>query len=318
MVIELIDAGESVVVIDNLSTGFRWAIDSRAKFYFGDVGSISLIEHIFQYNDIEVVIHFAGSVVIPESIINPIKYYKNNAIHSFNLMFACAKHGISNIIFSSTAAVYAPSPCFQRLDETAELNPQSPYGSSKLMAEKMLSDIATAAGINFIIFRYFNVAGADLQIRAGQSTIGATHLIKVAAEVAAGKRSKIAVYGTNYATHDGSCVRDFIHVTDLVLAHLRAINFMRNSQAKFILNLGYGHGYSVLQVLDALHTLTSVPFDVEFQARRPGDVPYVVANSNRAVEKLDWQPKLDDLNAILKSALNWEIARNNANTANST
>jgi UDP-glucose 4-epimerase len=186
------------------------------------------------------------------------------------------------------------------------------------MAEKMLSDIATAAGINFIIFRYFNVAGADLQIRAGQSTIGATHLIKVAAEVAAGKRSKIAVYGTNYATHDGSCVRDFIHVTDLVLAHLRAINFMRNSQAKFILNLGYGHGYSVLQVLDALHTLTSVPFDVEFQARRPGDVPYVVANSNRAVEKLDWQPKLDDLNAILKSALNWEIARNNANTANST
>lgn len=305
MVLELIDAGEDVVVLDNLSTGFRWAVAPKAKLIVGDVGDEAVLAQVMGAHKIEAIIHFAGSIVVPESVADPLGYYLNNTVKSRTLMAAAVAHGVKQFIFSSTAAVYG-APKENPVTETAELKPMSPYGSSKLMTEIMLRDAAFAHDFRYVALRYFNVAGADPAGRSGQSTPKATHLIKVACETALGKRSHMEVFGTDYETADGTCIRDFIHVKDLARAHVAALKHLRAGGASDVFNCGYSKGYSVLQVIDAVKRASGKSFEVKLSPRRAGDPPAIVASSNKIRSQLGWVPEHDDLDRIVAQALAWE------------
>lgn len=306
MVWALLDAGEEVAVIDRLSTGFRWAVAPEAKFYLGDIADETLHEKVFTENRIDAIIHFAGSIIVPESVSDPLAYYENNTVKSRALMAAAVKYGVPYFVFSSTAAVYGTPELPEPVLESARLNPESPYGSSKLMTEIMLRDTAKAHDFTYTALRYFNVAGADPRGRTGQSTVGATHLIKVAGEAALGKRSHIDVFGTDYPTPDGTCVRDYIHVSDLANAHLKALERMRAGGGSMIANCGYGKGFSVLEVLDTVKKVHGKEFDIRLAGRRPGDAVMIVANPSLARQELNWVPQHEDLEFIVKTALDWE------------
>ncbi len=305
MVWELLDAGESLVVMDNLVTGFRWAVPPQVALVVGDIGDQDLVRTVMRKHNISAVIHFAGSVVVPDSVSDPLGYYLNNTVKSRALIEAAVQMGVKQFIFSSTAAVYG-NPKVTPVSEEAAPAPMSPYGSSKLMTEIMLADTARAHDFRYTALRYFNVAGADPQGRTGQSTKGATHLIKVACETALGKRSHIDVYGTDYPTTDGTCVRDYIHVKDLVRAHTSALDYLRQGGKSDIFNVGYSKGYSVLEVLDSVKRVSGKKFDVRLSPRRPGDPAGIVAASAKIRSTLGWQPQHDDLDAIVRQALAWE------------
>ena len=306
MVWTLLDAGEDVVVIDRLSTGFRWAVAPAARFYLGDAADEALLQKIFTENDIEAIIHFAGSAVVPTSIVDPLAYYDNNTGKTRSLMSAAIKAGIRHFVFSSTAAVYGPQASCDPVSETAPLHPETPYGLSKLMSEMMLRDVASAYDFRYVALRYFNVAGADAEGRAGQSTDGATHLVKVACEAALGKRQQVDIYGTDYPTHDGTGVRDYIHVTDLAEAHLKALYRLRTGGSSLIANCGYGMGYSVLDVLNMVTRVHGQAFKIRMAPRRVGDAASVVADSSLARKELAWTPKYNCMETIVRSSLDWE------------
>lgn len=305
MVLELLDGGESVVVLDNLSTGFRWAVPTGVPLIVGDVGDQDLVRTVIGKHGIDAIIHFAGSIVVPESVADPLGYYHNNTAKSRSLIEAAIMSGVKQFIFSSTAAVYG-NPIENPVTETATPAPMSPYGSSKLMTEIMLADAARAHDFRFVALRYFNVAGADPQGRTGQSTKGATHLIKVACETALGKRPRIDVFGTDYDTRDGTCIRDYIHVKDLARAHMSALGHLRAGGRSDIFNCGYSQGYSVLEVIAAVKRVSGRDFEVRMGPRRPGDPAAIVAASAKIRRELGWTPEHDDLDSIVAQALAWE------------
>ncbi|MCX5496819.1 UDP-glucose 4-epimerase GalE [Kaistia dalseonensis] len=312
MVWRLIDGGDDVVVLDRLSTGFRWAVAPEAVFVEGDVGDEALVGRLISEHGIDSIIHFAGSIVVPESVADPLGYYLNNTVKSRALIDAAVKGGVENFIFSSTAAVYGDAGT-EPVVETAPTFPLSPYGRSKLMTELMLQDSAAAHDFRYVALRYFNVAGADPKGRTGQSTKGATHLIKVASETALGKRDKIEILGTDYDTPDGTCVRDYIHVSDLANAHADALSYLKAGGTSLAANCGYGHGYSVREVVDAVKRVSGIDFTVVEGPRRAGDVPAVVADSALARAKFGWKPIHDDLDACVSTALAWEEALSRRN-----
>jgi UDP-glucose 4-epimerase len=305
MVHALVDAGERVVVLDNLSTGTRSAIPGSVPLVVGSVGDQTLVERLAREHHVSAIIHFAGSIVVPESVRDPLGYYRNNTANSRTLLEAAVACGIDRFIFSSTAAVYG-NPDRVPIDEDAQPRPMSPYGTSKLMTEAMLKDVGAAHGMRYVILRYFNVAGADPQLRTGQSTPDATHLIKVAVQTALGLRPEVQVFGTDYATPDGTCIRDYIHVTDLVRAHAAAVEHLRRGDASLTLNCGYGKGYSVLEVIEAVQRAAGDRFPVKRVGRRPGDPAVIVADGSRLRATLGWQPQFDDLDRIVAHALAWE------------
>jgi UDP-glucose 4-epimerase len=305
MVLALVDAGEQVVVLDNLSTGFRWAVHDKATLVVGDIGDEALLRRVLVEHKVQAVIHFAGSIVVPESVTDPLGYYLNNTVKSRGLIAACVAQDVPHFIFSSTAAVYG-NPKETPVPEDAVLQPVSPYGSSKLMTEIMLADTARAHDLRYVALRYFNVAGADPLGRSGQSTPRATHLIKVACETALGKRSHMEVFGTDYATTDGTCIRDYIHVTDLAAAHVAALTYLRRGGTSSVFNCGYSRGYSVLEVIDAVKRVSGVDFEVRMSPRRPGDPASIVAGSDRIRSVLGWQPTHENLDQIVAQALAWE------------
>lgn len=305
MVLALIDAGEPVVVLDNLSTGFRWAVLPSATFVEGDVSDSALVAQVIADHDITAVVHFAARIVVPESVADPLGYYYANTVKTRALLEAVVAAGVPHLIFSSTAAVYGMVGN-DPVAEEALLSPISPYGRSKLMSEWMLEDTAFAFPLRYVALRYFNVAGADPAGRTGQSTAGATHLIKVACETALGKRPGMAVFGTDYETPDGTCLRDYIHVSDLVAAHLDALTYLRQGGSSAVLNCGYGRGYSVLEVIDTVKSVSGVDFKVTYSPRRPGDPAAVVAKADKIRATVGWEPRLDDLATIVRHALTWE------------
>jgi UDP-glucose 4-epimerase len=305
MVHALRDRGEEVVVLDNLSTGRRQALPQGVRLYVGETGDEALAGQIIRENGVEAIIHFAASIVVPDSVVDPLAYYRNNTANSRTLMAAAVAGGVRKFVFSSTAAVYG-EPRTTPVAENAPTDPQSPYGSSKLMTEVMLRDAGRAHGLNHVVLRYFNVAGADPALRTGQSTPDATHLIKVAVQTALGLRPKMAVFGTDYPTPDGTCVRDYIHVADLVDAHFAALAHLRAGGASATFNCGYGRGFSVLDVIAAVKRAMGHDFAVELAPRRPGDPAAIVADSTRLRSTLGWAPRWDDLDAIVAHALAWE------------
>jgi len=312
MVWHLVDAGEDVVVVDRLSTGFDWAVAPEAKLLQLDCGDLDSMRRVIDDHNVDAIIHFAGSIVVPESVADPLGYYLNNTVNSRSLIEAAVRGKVPHFIFSSTAAVYG-TPASYPVGEDAPLAPESPYGRSKLMTEMMLADASVAHGFTCAALRYFNVAGADPQGRTGQSTRGATHLIKVACEAALGKRAGVTVFGTDYPTPDGTGVRDYIHVSDLVTAHADALRYLRSGQPSLVVNCGYGHGFSVLEVLDTVKRASGRDFPVDVGPRRPGDPAAIVASPQRIIERLDWHPRLDDLEVIVETALKWEEALSRRN-----
>ena len=305
MVHALLDAGERVVVLDNLTTGFDWAVARDAPLVIGDVGDQRLVSALITEHRIDAIIHFAASVVVPDSVRDPLGYYLNNAVKSRALIEAAVKGGVRHFIFSSTAAVYGnPERLPAREDDPTV--PTSPYGSSKLMTEIMLRDAGSAHGLSHVILRYFNVAGADPLGRTGPSSKEANHLLKVVTQAALGLRAKVDVFGADYPTPDGTCMRDYIHVSDLVQAHCEALAYLRAGGGSVTLNCGYGQGFSVLEVIDTIKRVSGVDFKVEFAPRRLGDPACVVADSDRARSVLKWQPHFDDLETIVCHALAWE------------
>jgi UDP-glucose 4-epimerase len=301
----LVEAGERVVVIDNLSTGFSAFLPGSAPLFIGDVGDENLVEGVIRQHEVESIIHFAGSVVVPDSMRDPLGYYRNNTMTTRSLLNAAVKGGVNRFIFSSTAAVYG-NPEQVPVPEHAPTRPLSPYGTSKLMTEIMLHDVASAHGMSYVALRYFNVAGADPQARMGLATIGATHLLKIAVEAATGQRAKIDVFGTDYPTPDGSCIRDFIHVSDLAQAHRAGLSYLRDGGHSVTLNCGYGRGYSVLETIEAVRRVSGRNFAVQYAARRPGDIMTMVADTSRIRSAFDWTPQFDDLDTIARHALAWE------------
>ena len=305
-VLALLDAGWPVAVIDNLSTGFRFAVPPSVPFYHGDVADGALLARIFAEQGTRAVMHFAGSVVVPESVTDPLKYYDNNTAKSRALIAAAVAAGVPHMIFSSTAATYG-MPEVSPVTEATPQNPINPYGWSKLMTERMLADVAAAHPINYCALRYFNVAGADPQARSGQSTAGATHLLKVACEAATGKRSHVDVFGTDYATADGTGVRDYIHVSDLAAAHVLALEALIAQPGRSLaMNCGYGRGFSVLEVLDAVDRVTGGTIERRFGPRRAGDPGALVSDPALIRATLAWEPKYADLEQIVFHALQWE------------
>jgi UDP-glucose 4-epimerase len=314
MVWELLDAGEEVVVVDRLSSGFDWAVAPEASLVVGNVADMALLGTVIAKHRVDAIIHFAGSIVVPESVADPLGYYENNTCATRALLEAAVRGGVPHVIFSSTAAVYGASG-LRPVAEDAPLNPESPYGRSKLMSEWMLRDAAAAHNFRYAALRYFNVAGADPKGRTGQSTPGATHLIKVACETALGKRPSMQVYGADYPTPDGTCIRDFIHVADLVAAHRLALQRLRAGGGNLVANCGYGHGYSVLEVIDSVLRACDKDFKVNVVGRRPGDSPAVIANSDLARRELGWAPQHDRLDRIVGDALSWERILGRKNSA---
>jgi UDP-glucose 4-epimerase len=305
MALELLDSGEDVLVLDNLSTGFRWAVPDQAEFVEGDVGDQRLVGRLLSGNRIDTIIHFAGSVVVRDSVADPLGYYLNNTCKSRSLIAAAVEAKVPHFIFSSTAAVYG-MPKENPVAETAQLLPISPYGTSKLMTELMLRDTAQAHDLRYVALRYFNVAGADPRGRSGQSTARATHLIKVACETALGERPHLEVFGTDYPTPDGTCIRDYIHVTDLARAHLDALRYLRAGGESEVLNCGYGNGFSVLDVISSVKRVSQHDLALRMGPRRPGDPAAIVARAERISQVLGWQPSLADLDTIVGHALGWE------------
>jgi UDP-glucose 4-epimerase len=312
MVWRLLDAGEDVVVLDRISTGFEWAVPKEAKLVVGDVGDPETVNRTLVDNNVRAVIHFAGSIVVPESVADPLGYYLNNTANTRTLLEGCVKAGVSNFIFSSTAAVYG-TPKEVPVREDAAVLPESPYGMSKLMTEYILKDVAAAHPLRYAALRYFNVAGADPLGRTGQSTKNATHLIKVATQAALSKRPHMDVFGTDYPTDDGTCVRDYIHVTDLVEAHYLALQHLGQGGGNLVANCGYGRGYSVLEVIAAVKAASGNDFPVHLVDRRPGDAVSVVADSGLLKKQLEWVPRYDDLGQIVAHALKWESALDRRN-----
>jgi len=305
MVWELIDHGEDVVVLDRLSTGFDWAVAPEAGLVVGDIGEYELVAKLLRDHKIDSVIHFAGSIVVPESVSDPLAYYENNTGKTRTLLQAVIDARVPHFIFSSTAAVYGNQGS-EPISEEAVTMPESPYGRSKLMTEWMLADASRAHDFSYTALRYFNVAGADPKGRTGQSTAGTTHLIKVACETALGKREAIGVFGSDYETPDGTCLRDYIHVSDLVQAHRLALDRLRRGGANLVANCGYGRGYSVLEVIDAVKRVSGNDFTVRMSDRRPGDPVAIVARGDLARRELEWEPKLNSLDGIVRDALAWE------------
>ncbi|MEL6287712.1 MAG: UDP-glucose 4-epimerase GalE [Pseudomonadota bacterium] len=305
MVLELLDAGEDVVVIDNLSTGFRWAVPPAARLVVGDIGDQELVRSTIRRSSVNAIIHFAGSIVVPESVRDPLGYYQNNTVKSRELIEAAVACNVPHFIFSSTAAVYGTPPA-NPISEDTPLAPISPYGTSKMMTEIMLRDVAAAHDLTYCALRYFNVAGADPKGRSGQSSQVATHLIKIASQAALGFRSHLDVFGTDYDTPDGTCVRDYIHVSDLCRAHRLALGNLRTGGTSKVMNCGYGRGFSVREVIDTIKRVTGEQFDVRDTARRDGDPASLIADNTRIRDALAWTPELDDLGAIIAQAYEWE------------
>jgi UDP-glucose 4-epimerase len=305
MVLALRDAGERPVVLDNLSTGTRLAVPESVPFYRGDCGDASLVGGILKDHAIDTIIHFAASIVVSESVIEPLAYYENNTVKSRALIDQAVRAGVANFIFSSTAAVYG-DPQSTPIREDSATSPINPYGRSKLMIEWMLADTARVKPLKYYALRYFNVAGADPAGRSGQSTPQATHLIKIAVQAALGQRDGMDVFGTDYPTPDGSCIRDYVHVSDLAQAHLDALTYLRNGGESAISNIGYGKGFSVLEVIQAVKQVSGVNFEARLKPRRDGDPAVLVASNERAKALLGWTPRHDDLSRIIRDALSWE------------
>jgi UDP-glucose 4-epimerase len=300
-------------VLDNLSTGHRWALPHDVPLFVGSTADQALTSAIMQAHEVRAVIHFAASIVVPDSMSDPLGYYGNNTAATRSLIESAVKSGVKHFIFSSTAAVYG-NVAVTPVPEHAPTVPVSPYGTSKLMSELMLRDAALAHGLGFVVLRYFNVAGADPKGRTGQSTPNATHLIKVAVQTALGQRAGMEVFGTDYPTADGTCVRDYIHVTDLARAHSAALAHLRKGGQSGVFNCGYGQGFSVLDVIDTVKDVAGRDFAVKMSPRRPGDPASIVAGADRIREMLGWQPTLDNLRTIVQHAYEWEakLARRNA------
>jgi UDP-glucose 4-epimerase len=301
---QLGERGEKLVVLDNLSTGFRGAV-LHGAFVAGDTGDAALVAKTLAENEIDTVMHFAAHIQVPESVANPLKYYRNNTASTRTLLECCVAAGVKHFVFSSTAAVYGMPPGGVA-EESAPTVPINPYGWSKLMSERMLADVAAVTPLRYVALRYFNVAGADPGGRIGQSTPEATHLIKVACEHVVGRRAGISIFGTDYETPDGTCVRDYIHVEDLAAAHLRALDYLRAGGASTTLNCGYGRGFSVREVLAEVARIAGAPLSVTESARRAGDPPQLVAAARRIRDTLGWKPRHEDLPGIVSSALAWE------------
>lgn len=305
-VLALLDAGHEVVVLDNLVTGFDWAVDPRASLVVANVADDDAVRAAIREHRVRAIMHFAGSIIVPESVTDPLKYYRNNTAASRSLMESAVAEGVAHFIFSSTAATYG-TPERVPIKESDPKAPINPYGMSKLMTEIMLKDVAAAHPINYCALRYFNVAGADPQGRSGQSTVGATHLIKIAVEAAIGKREGVGVYGTDFATRDGTGVRDYIHVSDLAAAHVAALELLVERPGEsHTLNCGYGRGFSVLEVLDAVDRVTNLKIERRMEGRRAGDPAELVADNGAILATLPWRPERDDLEGIVRDALAWE------------
>src|SRR5258706_12384915 len=300
----LVEAGESVVVIDNLSTGFSAYLPEGVALFIGDAADENLVEGVISAHAVESIMHLAGSVVVPDSMRDPLAYYRNNTMTTRSLLNAAVKCGVNNFIFSSTAAVYG-NPDQVPVPEHAPTRPLSPYGSSKLMTEIMLHDVASAHGMNYVVLRYFNVAGCDPQGRIGLATVGATHLLKIAVEAAIGQRAKVDVFGTDYPTPDGSCIRDFIHVSDLAQAHRAALSYLRGGGASATLNCGYGRGYSVLEAIEAAGRRSGRNFSLQYAPARPGDIVAPISGTSRTPTTLEWTPQHAHLKIIPRHSLSW-------------
>lgn len=299
--------GHSLTIYDNLSTGHRKAV-TLGELVEGDLSDKEKLEDLFEASKFDAVLHFAGSIVVPESVSNPLKYYQNNTVNSHLLVSLCHKYKVNKFIFSSTAAVYGmPKDGICR--EDSELAPINPYGQSKLMTELMLKDVSASSDLRYVALRYFNVSGADPDGKIGQSFPEATHLIKVACEAACNKRDHLKVFGTDYPTPDGTCIRDYIHVSDLADAHVKALEYLERGGQSDILNCGYGHGFSVKEVISRVKAVTGVDFKVIESPRRPGDPASLTAKVDRIHSVIGWKPKYDDLNVIIKSAYEWEKKR---------
>jgi UDP-glucose 4-epimerase len=301
----LLDQGQRVIVLDNLSSGLREAVAEKATLVVGDVGDADLVSGLISEHGINAIMHFAASTVVPESVAKPVAYYKNNTVNSLALVDAAIRGGVRHFVFSSTAAVYG-NPATQMVAEDAAPQPMSPYGTSKLMTETMLRDAAFASGLTYVVLRYFNVAGADPLLRTGQSTRVATHLIKVAVQAALGVRNGMEIFGTDYPTPDGTCIRDYIHVCDLVSAHIKALDYLRGGGASTTLNCGYGHGYSVREIIAAVRRVSGSDFAATPRERRAGDPAAIVADTSLIRDILSWQPCYDNIDTIVGHALAWE------------
>jgi UDP-glucose 4-epimerase len=312
MVWHLVDAGEEVVVIDDFSTGFEWAVAPEARIVTGDSGDQQLVRRLVREHRFDAIVHFAGSLLVAESVAKPLAYYLNNVVKSRALIEVAVEEGVPRFVFSSSAAVYG-TPKAIPVGEDAPLLPESPYGRTKLMTEMMLADAAAAHGLAYAALRYFNVAGADPKGRTGESTRGSTHLVKIACETALGKRARMTVFGTDYPTPDGTCIRDYIHVSDLVAAHAAALGHLRAGGSNLVANCGYGRGFSVLDVIEVVKRVAGRDFRVEIGGRRPGDPAAIVASPALISERLGWRPKHDDLAEIVRSALAWEEALSRRN-----
>ena len=305
-VLALVDAGWQVAVIDDLSTGFHFAVPGGVSLYEGDIADTDLLKRIFAEQGTQAIMHFAGSIIVPESVENPLKYYDNNTAKSRTLIECAIASGVKHMIFSSTATVYG-EPEVKPLTEEDPLQPVNPYGMSKLMTERILADVSKAHPMNHCVLRYFNVCGADPKGRSGQSTEGATHLIKVAVEAVLGKRDHVAVFGDDYPTPDGTGMRDYIHVSDLASAHVLALEaLIEQPERSLTMNVGYGRGFSVLEVLDAVDRVTNQPIERRQMPRRAGDVASLVSDPSLVRSTIPWEPKFDDLDTIITHALQWE------------
>lgn len=311
---QLGQTGHDVVVFDNLSTGYRWAVTS-GELVVGDLEDCAALDALFTNYKFEAVLHFAANIVVPESVANPLKYYGNNTRNTLNLLQAIEKHQVPYMVFSSTAAVYG-MPEQTVLTEDLPLEPINPYGASKMMSERMITDLAAATNLNYVILRYFNVAGANPDGVLGQATPEATHLIKVACECVTGQRDGMSVFGTDYETRDGTCIRDYIHVEDLAKAHVMALNYMAGGGESRILNCGYGRGFTVQEVIDVVKQQSGVDFPVTETGRRAGDPAALMADNTRIKETLGWKPDFDDLNTIVGTALAWEAIWQKKKSAN--
>lgn len=305
MVLGLLDRGENVIVLDDLSTGFAWAVPKGAELVVGNIGDTTLVDRILTTNDIDAIAHFAAKIVVPESIADPLGYYLNNTAGARSLIECAVRGKVRHFIFSSTAAVYG-EPDVNPIHECTPLAPINPYGRSKLMVEWMLQDAAAAHDLRFAILRYFNVAGADPRGRHGQSGQNATHLVKVAVQVALGHRAALEVFGTDYPTRDGTCIRDYIQVTDLVAAHLLALDHLRKGGESLTCNCGYGRGLSVFEVVEAVKKVSGVDFTVRLSPRRAGDPTALVAGAERIEKVLGWQPEHVSVEEIVHQAMEWE------------
>jgi len=301
----LIDAGYGVVVLDNLSTGHRVQVPDQAIFIEGAIDDVELVRETLRRHSVRSVMHFAGSVIVSESVSEPLKYYENNVSASIRLIESCLAEGVEHFIFSSTAAIYG-NPEIVPVPESAPGAPISPYGHTKLAIEWFLKDVAGASTLKYATLRYFNVAGADPKGRAGQMSYDATHLIKVACQLATGKRQSMEIFGDDYSTPDGTCVRDFIHVSDLAAGHVSALQYLASGKESITLNCGYGHGLSVHEVLSMVERIIGQPLNARLGARRPGDVECLIADNTRILKVLDWKPQFDDIESIVKTSLKFE------------